>query len=345
MPCYHPARHPHASDGFGSRRIDFQRTLEQALPREPGIGVSCGRCLGCRRAVQRDWTIRCFHESLLHTEKWTAPDGVTTEIPSSCMVTLTYDDEHLPAHGALRKRDVRNFLKRYRNHVVRKRGEDRGKRFFGCGEYGGRKKRPHFHILLFGEQFDDFYEMQDPYSGKRTRHSYTLDELWCQAAYKGGPRTNIGRATVDPLTYQSAAYVAGYVAKKDGPEMGPWHLTYDDRMNRMWPTLPPQKWLRPIQAEYRFMSSHPGLAHDWIDNPRNVADVYENGVRIGDLTFPPPRYYFQFLEKHRPDLVEAIKSERMQNVYKATLEWDAKRCFDAEKVALASPHLRADSLD
>lgn len=45
-------------------------------------------------------------------------------------VTLTYDEEHLPPDGSLRKRDLQLYLKRLRRRLPF--------RFFAAGEYGER---------------------------------------------------------------------------------------------------------------------------------------------------------------------------------------------------------------
>jgi hypothetical protein len=58
-------------------------------------------------------------------------------------VTLTYNDDHLPKDGSLVKRDVQNYLKRFRLKF------GGGLRYFAVGEYGEINWRPHYHLLLF----------------------------------------------------------------------------------------------------------------------------------------------------------------------------------------------------
>lgn len=77
------------------------------------------------------WQWRQFLESLTHDD--------------SCFCTLTYDDDHIPAGGALCKKDLQLFLKRLRFAV-----EPIRLRYFAVGEYGEETKRPHFHLSLFG---------------------------------------------------------------------------------------------------------------------------------------------------------------------------------------------------
>lgn len=61
----------------------------------------------------------------------------------SAFVTLTYDDEHLPANASLSKRDVQLFFKR-----MRKAGFSL--RYVCCGEYGENGGRPHYHCVFYG---------------------------------------------------------------------------------------------------------------------------------------------------------------------------------------------------
>ena len=95
------------------------------------LEVPCGKCIGCRIAKRKEWSLRMLHELTYH--------------PQSSFVTLTYDDYHLPPCCSLKKRHLQLFLKRLRKNL----GERRIK-YFACGEYGGQTMRPHYHAILFG---------------------------------------------------------------------------------------------------------------------------------------------------------------------------------------------------
>lgn len=66
--------------------------------------------------------------------------------PSSCFLTLTYDEEHLPARGELSKVDVKTYLQRELYHGG-------PFRYYVTGEYGDRTWRPHYHAALFGRDY------------------------------------------------------------------------------------------------------------------------------------------------------------------------------------------------
>lgn len=147
------------------------------------LKVPCGRCVGCRVARSRAWSLRCVHEASLFRE--------------NCFVTLTYDAEHLPPGGSLRYRDFQLFMKRLRRHF-----NGREIRFFVCGEYGEGLKRPHYHACLFNVDFPD--KRRTSLLGKRSGwRSELLTRLW------GHGHTHLG-----DLNVRSAGYAARYVLKK-----------------------------------------------------------------------------------------------------------------------------------
>lgn len=77
--------------------------------------VNCGTCSECRISKSKDWSARCYLESL----NW----------PKNCFITLTYNNENLPKNRSLVKRDLQLFWKN-----LRKRGYK--VRYMACGEYG-----------------------------------------------------------------------------------------------------------------------------------------------------------------------------------------------------------------
>lgn len=107
----------------------------------------------------------------------------------SCMLTLTYANEHLPKNGSLRRRDIVLFLK-----LLRRKIEPTKIRYFYVGEYGERSGRPHYHIALFG-------------LGKDSHDLFHA--CWGKGLIDTGYEGEIGKINKD-----SAQYIAGYVSKK-----------------------------------------------------------------------------------------------------------------------------------
>lgn len=137
--------------------------------RQAAMPFGCGRCLPCRINKARIWTHRILLEQMVS-------DG-------TCWCTFTYSDEFIPDKGSLKKDDYQKLIKR-----IRRRFESRKIRYFGVGEYGNEKGRPHYHIIFFNIRFEEGRKIQD---------------CW-----------NKGFVHVDELNEKTARYTAGYVTEK-----------------------------------------------------------------------------------------------------------------------------------
>lgn len=145
--------------------------------------VPCGKCMECLISKSNEWAFRVMLEAQFYFE--------------NSFLTLTYDNEHLPKDGNVSKRDFQLFLKRLRKFVHPKKI-----RFFGCGEYGSKGQRPHYHIIIFGYDFIDKY----PFSVDKKKNvlfrSESLEKLW-----------PFGFSSIGVLNIDSAKYCAKYLQK------------------------------------------------------------------------------------------------------------------------------------
>ena len=96
------------------------------------IVVPCGKCFFCRKKYRLQWQLRLQHEFVSY-------EGV------AMFLTLTYNEENLPNDNLLIKRDVQLFIKR-----LRKFYKDVKIKYFAVGEYGTKKNRPHYHLIIYG---------------------------------------------------------------------------------------------------------------------------------------------------------------------------------------------------
>lgn len=147
------------------------RCLNPMLLERPGLPamiVPCGQCRECRRLRQTMWAMRLMHER----EMW--PDAV--------FVTLTYNDQHLPADGELCPADPQLFLKRLRARIAPLRIK-----YYLCGEYGAQRGRPHYHLIIFG--------VNDCYVN-------IIEKEWAWGFVKVGP-----------VNIKTCRYVAKYLTK------------------------------------------------------------------------------------------------------------------------------------
>ena len=217
------------------------------------IPLPCGKCPECLKARSDEWTMRLKLELMEHE--------------ASCFITLTYSD----TDGELCKRDYQLFLKRLRKYIYPKKI-----RYFLCGEYGSKKKRPHFHCLIFGYIFDDlrfFYEKK----GIKYYLSETLSKLW-----------NNGYVLVQRIDDNCLKYVTKYMQKL---------VSYDD------------KTVKPFVA----MSNRPGIAFNYVEKLKedNSDNIFLNGRR-----YRYPRYFLKKLvDLGFSDTVEYIKEMRILRSY------------------------------
>lgn len=133
------------------------------------ILVSCGKCVNCKLNYAKMWSIRIMHE----LKDW----------DSACFLTLTYNDDHLPADGSLDKSDLQKFFKRLRKNLKGKKIK-----YFACGEYGEHFYRPHYHAIVFGVD--------------SVRFQKVIEDSW-----------RLGFISVGTVTSDSANYVARYTVK------------------------------------------------------------------------------------------------------------------------------------
>lgn len=186
--------------------------------------VGCGRCVECMDLHRLSWVHRLLDEQKCHKQ--------------CCFLTLTYrpdsgfDNDLHPEHVTL-------FLKRFRKRIAPIRI-----RYFLCGEYGSRFKRPHYHVVVFGYSFPDLRPFRKDRSGFMMSRSAMLESLW-----------PYGFSSVLPVCDQTLSYVT-----KD--------------MQKLLPVP------KPLHEPFVRMSNRPGIgANGW---NRSVSDgrLWHNGKSV-----------------------------------------------------------------
>lgn len=176
MTCYRPIDCFRSAERNknGKRPIIFSNSSQMSLE---SLQVQCGQCEGCLADKAMYWSIRMYHETTLHAK--------------NSFITLTYDDQNCP--DKIDKTELQKFFKRLRHRY--------NFRYFACGEHGSTTNRPHYHAVIFGENWLD---------GSTAINSdlYTnpiLADIWSK-----------GLVSIGNVTMGSCCYVAGYVNKKIG---------------------------------------------------------------------------------------------------------------------------------
>lgn len=170
MPCVDPFTAVQSrATGRVSLGVSLSRFVREGLGdvmlETSQLLLPCGSCVGCQISRAREWAIRCSLEVQL--------------FPVTSFVTLTYSEKYVPP--TLSRSDLSLFFRYLRRKVG-------ALRFFGCGEYGERRERPHYHALIFGSADRD-----------------AAEAAWGK-----------GFVTMEPVTPARISYTAGYCAKKIG---------------------------------------------------------------------------------------------------------------------------------
>ncbi len=124
---------------------------------------------------------------------------------ANCFLTLTYRDQALPEDMSIDKRILQRFVKRFRKeYPVRIK-------YYGSGEYGELKGRPHYHALFFNVGMGDVGWKSSPEWDFSHKCWYGTIDAWDE-----------GHVAVGEVTVDSARYVADYTHKD--PQTGVYGL-------------------------------------------------------------------------------------------------------------------------
>ncbi len=131
----------------------------------PTVPLPCGKCPPCCKRRASGWSFRLVKEG--------------ENFSLSYFVTLTYDTTHVPitpkgfmtlsrkpehTENCRRKKnkkgiccnpsdDLQLFIKKVRKNSyvkIKNRKVYADIKYYACGEYGGLRSRPHYHVILFG---------------------------------------------------------------------------------------------------------------------------------------------------------------------------------------------------
>lgn len=274
MPCFHPNRMlDYGFKSNGKRDLRMAGVSDVRYKYMPSIPVPCGQCIGCRLAHSAEWALRCVHEASLHSQ--------------NSFLTITYAPEHIPEGGTLVKKDCQLFLKRFRKEIYPTKI-----RVYYCGEYGEQRGRPHYHLLIFGYDFDDKVLVRDPRRPRNAPpiyHSPLLDKLWGK-----------GKSVIGDVTYQSAGYVARYCIKKQTGKNSMHAYTRIDHNGNTYTIMP----------EFAHASNRDGIGAQWYK--KYASDCFPSDYLVHEAKkCRVPRYYERLFEIDNSEKLAEIKAERV----------------------------------
>lgn len=219
--------------------------------------LPCGKCPECCQEYSSQWSFRIMNEAQYHKD--------------NCFITLTYANTDEELH----KRDVQLFIKRLRRHI-----EPQRLRFFSCGEYGSKKQRPHYHVILFGYVPPDLVFFKRTEKGSELFLSKTLEKLW-----------PYGFVSVCELTINDAKYTAKYMQKL---------IDYSDK----------------DQKPYICASNRPGIGYQYCMDHKEDLALTDKLVYKGSFC-KLPRYYLRLLESNDIDItsLRANREKKRELIY------------------------------
>jgi hypothetical protein len=250
------------------------------------LELPCQQCLDCRLRRASDWSLRIMHEASMHK--------------CNCVVTLTYDEDHLPNRGMLNYRDVQLFIMRLR----KAHPELRGALVYVCGCEYGKDGRPHYHIIFMGFDPSDKKEWSKSLGGTHLWLSDEVSELW-----------RCGHVLVGELTKESADYVARYCVEKVTGERA---KEYYRRVTDLDFGPPFVYWMPAECIRVSKGRAKPGektqfgrgIGARWLE--RFWSDVFpaDHVVLRGGAELKPPRYYDKLLKRRDAEAFEVVRAKR-----------------------------------
>lgn len=247
------------------------------------IKLPCGKCPECQKDYYTMWATRGAKE----LSQW----------DSSVFITLTYNDENLPADKSLNKKHVQDFIKRVKKHF--RSSKENPIRQIYCGEYGTQTLRPHYHVILFNVDFVDKEKHYFSNSGHQVFRSATLERLWKK-----------GNAEFGFAEPSSIAYLFKYILKKK------------TRKEKRQPlTLELSDGCYDVEHEFIEASRNPGIGAFL----RGSESVKKGYVSVNGVKKKLPKYYLEDLKKHSPDVYEKISNDRFDHVSSRPVETSLRK--------------------
>jgi hypothetical protein len=222
---------------------------------------------------------------------------------------------------SLDKSEFQKFMKRLRKAFPNKRI-----RYYMCGEYGEKSRRPHYHAILFGIDFPDkvLVKIVD---GRRYYSSAMLRDLW-----------PFGNNIVTDVTFDTCAYVARYIMKKVlGKDAWKSYFEYLDELTG--------EIVGQRVPEYTTMSRRSGIGKEWLD--KYLLDVYPKDKIFmrGRGYSRPPKYYDSLYEIISPTDFMSLKQARVDAACKNSDDNTPVRLHAKQVVKLAQISVLKRDLD
>lgn len=241
--------------------------------------INCKKCIGCKIDYCNEWATRGQLEAKKSPNNW--------------FITLTYNDENLPLNNynipTLKKEHITKFINTLRKHFERR--NHTGIKYLIGGEYGTKKGRPHYHLILFNLPLNDLKKIK--WKNKEAYYSPLIEKIWKMNTTKTSPNIIL------PANYETIQYTVRYAFKK---------IMKNDTEKK------------EIEPEKIRMSKEIGKK----EFEEKWQEIYENDNMViktkkGGITIRPPKYFDRLLKEIEPKLLEKIKTTRIHQAETKTI--------------------------
>ena len=295
--------------------------------------VPCGHCSECADKSRKEWQFRTFYES--QRSKFIYYD------------TLTYSSDNLPrvsdffdtdiSQPCFCREHIKLFLKRLRRRLNRiTKVSESNLKYFLTAEYGEKRKRPHYHILLFvGFEIDPLF------------FSRLVSDCWQYGRTDGLPYKSGNYVSQHNVLHSNSLRLTNYVAKYVQKSCS-YSRVIEPIIENLKNSVDRRNFLTyssyrsVLRSIPRFLRQFHLQSHHFGDNFLDSVDVrqlvicpfvslYENGYI---LRIPCPLYYIRKLFYHKVDLFCGFSCYEPNELGLEYLEMLEYRKFDNVKSKL-----------
>lgn len=264
--------------------------LIKAIPVPHLLPVPCNRCAACRKDKIQMWADRLTFEDL-------------TSSLGSTMLTLTFDDAHMPKNRSADIRHMTNFFKRLRYYHSKR--DLPPFRYFYTSEYGETGTyRLHYHVILTNYDSGAVSSVEDVASAWADKYGNRLGIVQLGAVRAGGIRY-----VTEYMSYENPAYTKVYQALGFSPLVHNmskgigknWILSHADEIRRS-DGYYSNGVLRPLP---RYWQEQLGMVvkYDYLNRLDDIWQKYNDILKIKHYEPVDPLNPDAFKERHFADMV------------------------------------------
>lgn len=361
MPCFKPIAAVQPYPGAQPLLFGPVATHGHLRPLTGRIDLPCNDCIGCFRRTSLEWACRCVHEAQMHRY--------------NSYITLTYDDNNLPANNSLHHphfvrfmKDVRHAIARNDENLLLERDElstertskrasrirDLTSSLATVGPDENQNRLPSLLALTRAILTPEIkFYMAGEYGEKYGRphyHSLLFGVDFRDKTYHGKTKAGekiyrsytleklwpYGYSSIGAVTFNSAAYISRYIMKK---RRGDGNTENYEILDLETGEIYIKK------KEYNCMSRAEGIGKAWLEE--FTPDVYHRDrvITKQGRELRPPRYYDKLYKKMDAAHLQHLKHARELEALAQKAHHTPARLAVQEEVAKAKARFQTRNFE